>query len=79
MTDCPGCNPENPNVDHYHEYINVWGNCIGIWYIEGTVFQSEYAASRYVEVQLLCTNKEALEYTRLIPKKYGTSITPQFA
>lgn len=71
MTDCPGCNFEEEEIDHHHEYLNAFGHCIFVTYLDGKTFQSEHAAFRYLRDELGFDKDDSLKYLRLLRKKYN--------
>jgi hypothetical protein len=65
---CPACNTSIG--DHYHQYINMFGDTNAVWVVDDVVFRDPLLAVRHLE-GIGFTPKEAMEYIRTLPKKYN--------
>lgn len=67
---CPGCNDPEPQ-DHYHQYINVRGNAVQFWQIEGIAYDSSTEAIERVMTLYEVSKTEAISYITGMRKKYN--------
>lgn len=68
---CPGCDPDIEDGDHYHQFINFFGDAASVWYIDGKTFRDLSAVSVYLEETLDCDAIEAMDFIRTLKKKYN--------
>lgn len=71
MNNCPGCDFEDDNSDHIHQYTTVLGGTYTCYYIEGKSDAFAIEAVQRLEKTAGFTRSEALQYLQALPRRYN--------